>query len=704
MKKILIILILLTTQIFAETKNDNQKIFTAIKGNNVDYISLLIKNKANLSEIFDDESTYNPLDYAIINNKLKIVKLLVEYGLEIEPENDYEDYSSLELAVESNNKDILDYLISKGANINFINAQGKTLLDAAIVKNNYEMIEYLISKGIKMDKEILSSSIYYAIEKNSSLKIIKYLISKGADLRSSSLEGLISPIFQALKNNNYEVLEFLVNDELDIYDLDANENTPLDIAIYNKDYKAINLLLEKIEFANNKSFKSLFTLLMVNDSVSTNLFKEKLKKFIETNKSLLSKTDLCMYASFIGDKTIITELLNDGFNINIIDNYKMNALMWASFSNNIEIVKLLLDKSIDINVQNENGLTALMFSCLNNNKDIVKYLLEKDANYKLLNNYKSSTYEICTFKDSLESLLILLDYNDNIDKKYLLNTASYNGSFNITKYLIKNGVEYSKMEEEDTSPLLLASQQGNFDIVKLLIENGVNINEVDKDGNTSLHYSVENNNKEIFKYLVNYGANLNLKNQIGNTPLMLAIYNYQLDLAKDLINSGADLNIKNEDGWNALMIASSDYTFLPIGEEILGKYSNLEEKTYDGESALMIASTNESTRILNKLIFMGAEIDTVDNDGATPLMWASYHNVLSSLEILLDSKANLEYEDYNGNTALIYATKNNSSEAIDYLIKMGANTKVRNYEGKGLLDLAGSIETRKYLIAKGVKW
>lgn len=54
----------------------------------------------------------------------------------------------------------------------------------------------------------------------------------------------------------------------------------------------------------------------------------------------------------------------------------------------------------------------------------------------------------------------------------------------------------------------------------------------------------------------------------------------------------------------------------------------------------MIASTNESTRILNKLIFMGAEIDTVDNDGAT-LMWASYHNVLSSLEILLDSKANL---------------------------------------------------------------
>ena len=78
--------------------------------------------------------------------------------------------------------------------------------------------------------------------------------------------------------------------------------------------------------------------------------------------------------------------------------------------------------------------------------------------------------------------------------------------------------------------------------------------------------------------------------------------------------------------------------------------------------------------------------------------------MLSSLEILLDSKANLEYEDYNGNTALIYATKNNSLEAIDYLIKMGANTKVINYEGKGLLDLAGSIETRKYLIAKGVKW
>ena len=105
MKKLLIILTLLTTQIFAETKNDNQKIFTAIKGNNVDYISLLIKNKANLSEIFDDESTYNPLDYAIINNKLKIVKLLVEYGLEIEPKNDYEGFSSLSLAIENNNKD-----------------------------------------------------------------------------------------------------------------------------------------------------------------------------------------------------------------------------------------------------------------------------------------------------------------------------------------------------------------------------------------------------------------------------------------------------------------------------------------------------------------------------------------------------------------------------------------------------------------------
>lgn len=704
MKKLLIILTLLVIPIFAETKSDNQRIFAAIEGNNVSYISSLIKDKVNLMGIFDEESTYGPLWYAIMNNKLDIVKLLVEYGLPIEPKSDYEGYSSLELAIESNNKDILDYLIKEGANINFVNINERTLLDEAIRMNNYEMVEYLISKGIKSDKDTLSSSLYYAIKENSSLKIIKYLLSKGADLKNPNIGDIENPIFDSVKNKNYEVLEFLINDGFDIYDLNSDKNTPLDIAIYNKDYKSISLLLEKIQFANNKSFKSLFTLLMVNDSVSTNLFKEKLKKFIETNKSLLSKTDLCMYASFIGDKTIITELLNDRFNINIIDNYKMNALMWASFSDNIEIVKLLIDKSININAQNENGLTALMFSCYNNNKDIVKYLLEKDANYKLLNNSKNSAYEICTFKDSLESLLILFDYNDNIDKKYLLNTASYNGSFNITKYLIKDGVEYSKTEEENTSPLLLASQQGNFDIVKLLIENGVNINEVDKDGNTSLHYSVENNNKEIFKYLVNYGANLNLKNQVGNTPLMLAIYNYQLELAKDLINSGADLNIKNEDGWNALMIASSDYTFFPIGEEILVKYSNLEEKTYDGESALMIASTNESTRILNKLISMGADIDTVDNDGATPLMWASYHNVLSSLEILLDSKANLEYEDYSGNTALVYATKNNSLEAIDYLIEMGANTKVRNYEGKGLLDLAGSIETRKYLIAKGVKW
>ncbi|KAJ5078748.1 cyclin-dependent kinase inhibitor 2c-related [Anaeramoeba ignava] len=87
-----------------------------------------------------------------------------------------------------NSLEVIQYLISKGININYKTNRHKTLLHYACKNNSLEVIKYLISKGININaKTKRNETILHYACKNNSLEVIEYLISKGIDINAKTI-------------------------------------------------------------------------------------------------------------------------------------------------------------------------------------------------------------------------------------------------------------------------------------------------------------------------------------------------------------------------------------------------------------------------------------------------------------------------------------------------------------------------------------
>jgi len=65
-------------------------------------------------------------------------------------------------------------------------------------------------------------------------------------------------------------------------------------------------------------------------------------------------------------------------------------------------------------------------------------------------------------------------------------------------------------------------KNGSVDIVKYLVENGVDVNTDTIFGETPLFYTCRGRNVATVKYLIEHGADVNKENNFGKTPLFIS--------------------------------------------------------------------------------------------------------------------------------------------------------------------------------------
>lgn len=138
------------------------------------FITLLDKGAdVNIHDTFDgtsaliDACSYNFYD-------IKYAKMLVEYGANV---NDIEirkrrDGNSTRLtpliaAAKANWLDMIKYLISKGANVNYQNEFGQSALGESVILGNYEITYYLLINGADYKKPIFFRPDYTVPLENS---------------------------------------------------------------------------------------------------------------------------------------------------------------------------------------------------------------------------------------------------------------------------------------------------------------------------------------------------------------------------------------------------------------------------------------------------------------------------------------------------------------------------------------------------------
>lgn len=91
-------------------------------------------------------------------------------------------------------------------------------------------------------------------------------------------------------------------------------------------------------------------------------------------------------AAYEGNLNIVKDLIENGADINYIDEYCGTALHGAANNRNLEMVKYLIEKGADLNLVGLNQDTVLHDAVIHAHPEIAKYLIKHGANLDIAND------------------------------------------------------------------------------------------------------------------------------------------------------------------------------------------------------------------------------------------------------------------------------------------------------------------------------
>ncbi|XP_030850215.1 ankyrin-3-like [Strongylocentrotus purpuratus] len=295
-----------------------------------------------------------------------------------------------------------------------------------------------------------------------------------------------------------------------------------------------------------------------------------------------------------------------------------------------------------------------------------------------------------------------------------LHGAAANGHHDVTKYLIRQGAGVNKANNEaevnegDTegrTALHNAAFEGHLDVTKCLIIQGADVNERDNDGVAALHKAAQEGHLEVTKYLISQGADVNERDNEGLAALRRAAQEGRLEVTKYLISQGADVNGVDNDGLAALLSAASE-GHLEVTKYLVSQGAEVNKGDNKGRTALQFAAINGHLDVTKYLISQGAEVNKESNKGRTALHNAAFEGHLDVTKCLISQGAEVNKGTNEGVTALYLAAQEGQLDVTKYLISQGAEVNRGNNKCWTVLHSAaqeGHLDVAEYLISQGAE-
>lgn len=213
----------------------------AVGNSYIDTAKILIENGANINAV--DIEGWSALSYAVNNGDIESAKLLLENKAKIKDE--------LLIAIKSpiveSRINIMKLLIDNKANINYADEDEFTPLNIAIESGDMELTKFLITNGANVNSLMQDgvSLIGYAIAQNN-MDLLQILIENGANVNYTNGDSWAdTPLKTASRLGLDNVVRILLTRNVDINAVDINGNTALHTAALNSQLSIVKLLLEK---------------------------------------------------------------------------------------------------------------------------------------------------------------------------------------------------------------------------------------------------------------------------------------------------------------------------------------------------------------------------------------------------------------------------------------------------------------------------
>ncbi len=405
----------------------------------------------------------------------------------------------------------------------------------------------------------------------------------------------------------------------------------------------------------------------------------------------LAINQIFLQAAFDSDLGVCRNLIEQGVNINCLDDEGNNAFIIAIRAKHLDLAEFLFNKKIDITCQNHLGLRALDYASSCCDIPACLFLIDcgalkvydKDDSSILFSAIKNAQNEDV---DIIELIKIFDGENFDIvsSENRALHECAMSNRVDLAQYLVTNYDFDESFWRQKDDPLVIAAERGNTNFCRVILANVDKIHRSKFLDLSKVLARQKNIESEMRKYgVLHDGDSFNPEDIAG--ALFMAVYFRREDDANFFINY---LHENHREKLDEIRSADSDSLLHALVDcelyfatmVLLQMDVNVGVKNTKGKTAFIFAVEKESEKMVEA--FTRSEVDLRDAEVELGLIKAVRQNNPKMVKRVLAASPDINFHDECGNTALHHAALIGSLEIYEILRDNSARDNLENDEGK----------------------
>ncbi|HPB81686.1 MAG TPA: ankyrin repeat domain-containing protein [Spirochaetota bacterium] len=417
----------------------------AVHENQAGNVEFFLSNNADVQG--KDHNGNDLLVVAVENRSLPVVQMLLGKGAKADI-RDRNGKHVLQITIEKNRHDIFQALLQAGANANLKDGNGRTLLHHAADADRTQFLKILLDNNADVNAADNGgvTPLMLASGKGHTGSAAM-LCGKGADASKKDEKGetAVLKAVSVPREGGLGAVTILANSGADLNAVNNSGEAPLHRAIKQQHYRILELLLKKGANANVQNSKGETVLMELARTDPPSGTGSARNTGIRNNREAVR---------------VMTILLKNGVDPNIMNKYGHSALNLARVNKNFDIINTLLANGADVNLQDRYGNTVLK-------KTVMDYI----GDYRMVDRTKTDMQKMITLFLGRGANINDVDKFGRTALSHAvkeMNSRNRVKVLDVIPFLISKGARTDLRDRDQKSAIDYAREGGDSELISLL--------------------------------------------------------------------------------------------------------------------------------------------------------------------------------------------------------------------------------------------